>query len=76
MKAQIIGLRVAAIVFAVVALAQLTRLAMQWDVVVADYAIPLWPSAIALVVAGGLSVWMWQLASADVTERGTKPQTP
>ncbi|MBC8022400.1 MAG: hypothetical protein H7Y14_04735 [Burkholderiales bacterium] len=45
----------AVIVFAVVAIVQLTRLILGWDVVVNGVAIPMWASVIALVVAGGLA---------------------
>ncbi len=45
----------AVIVFAVVAIVQLTRLILGWEVVVNGVAIPMWASVIALVVAGGLA---------------------
>ena len=68
MKAQTTGLRVAAIVFALIALAQLLRFVMRLDVVVASNVIPLWPSAVAVIIAGGLSIWLWWLASTNVTQ--------
>lgn len=46
----------AVIVFAVVAIVQLTRLILGWEVVVGGVAIPMWASVIALVVAAGLAV--------------------
>jgi hypothetical protein len=62
MNSQILGLRVAGIVFGLMSLAQLVRLVMRPDVLVAGHPMPLWPSALAMVILGGLSVWMWKLA--------------
>ncbi|HEY2250580.1 MAG TPA: hypothetical protein VGH74_05950 [Planctomycetaceae bacterium] len=59
---QIMGLRVASVVFALVCLAQLLRLALQPEVQVAGYTVPLWPSAVAVIISGGLSCWMWTLS--------------
>jgi hypothetical protein len=47
-------------VFTVVALLQLTRLVLGWEVTVQGFAIPLWASAIAFVVAAGLAVTVWR----------------
>lgn len=62
MNSPIMGLRVAGAVFALMTLAQLARLLIQPQVLVAGYEMPLWPSVLALVVLGGLAWWMWKLA--------------
>ena len=62
MKSQIIGLRVASIVFGLMSLAQLVRFIMRAELLVAGYHLPLWPSALAFVVLGGLSLWLWSLS--------------
>jgi len=62
MKAQITGLRVASVVFGLMALGQLVRLIIRPEVLVAGHLMPLWPSALAFVILGGLSLWMWKLA--------------
>jgi len=62
MKSQVLGLRVASTVFGVMSLAQLARLIMRAEVLVAGHQLPLWPSAIAFVVLGGLSLWLWKLS--------------
>jgi hypothetical protein len=62
MNSQITGLRVASVVFGLMAIAQLGRLLIRPEVVVAGYSMPLWPSVLALVILGGLSLWMWKLA--------------
>ena len=63
MKSSVLGLRVASVVFGLMSLAQLARLLIRPLVLVAGHEIPLWPSALALVVLGGLSLWMWKLAN-------------
>jgi hypothetical protein len=62
MNSQVLGLRVAAAIFAVVGLMQLVRLVTGVEVEVANHAVPLWPNAMALVVAAGLSYWMFKLS--------------
>jgi hypothetical protein len=62
MNSPIIGLRVAGTVFGLMALAQLARLVMRPEVLVAGHVMPLWPSALAFVILAGLSAWMWKLA--------------
>ena len=61
MKSQSLGLRVASIVFGFISLAQLARLIVRPEVLVAGYLLPLWPSALAFVILGGLSLWLWKL---------------
>jgi len=67
MKSQLLGLRVAGILFGLMALAQLGRLVIRPEVLVAGHHIPLWPSALALIVLGGLSVWMWKLSRSFIS---------
>jgi hypothetical protein len=43
-------------------LAQLLRLVIQPEVIVAGHQMPLWPSVLALVILGGLSIWLWKLS--------------
>lgn len=63
MNSQTIGLRVAGTIFGLMGLVQLTRLCIRPEITVAGHVLPLWPSAVAVVVLGGLSVWMWKLSS-------------
>jgi hypothetical protein len=51
---------IAVVVFSLVALAQLLRLVLGWEVTVNGVTIPLWASAIAFVIAGGLAVMLWR----------------
>jgi hypothetical protein len=62
MNSPITGLRVASIVFSLMAIAQLARIVIRPEVLVAGYPMPLWPSVLALFILSGLSGWMWKLA--------------
>jgi hypothetical protein len=49
-------------VFSVVAVLHLLRLFAGWEVVVVGFVVPVWWSAIGLVVAGGLAFMVWREA--------------
>ena len=66
MKSQILGLKVAGTLFGLMAFAQLMRLLINPEVLIAGYKIPLWPSALAMIILGGMSLWMWKLARTPV----------
>jgi len=57
------GLRVASIVFALFAVGHILRLIKHAQVTVGTHHAPMWVSVIALIIAGGLSIWMWRLSS-------------
>ncbi|MGH9754908.1 MAG: hypothetical protein ACREA2_19190 [Blastocatellia bacterium] len=61
MRPQIVGLRVASILFGLMAIAQLARLVTRPEVLVGGSTMPLWPSALAFITLGALSLWMWKL---------------
>ena len=65
MNSQILGLKIAGFVFALMCLAQFLRLIMRPEVLVAGHQVPLWPSALAFAILGALSLWMWKLARAS-----------
>jgi hypothetical protein len=67
MNSQMTGLRVASVVFALMVIAQLVRLVIRPEVLVAGHPMPLWPSVLAFIMLGGLSLWMWTLARAPTT---------
>jgi hypothetical protein len=58
------GLRVAGIVFALFALGHLLRLINHAQVTVGTHHISMGVSVVALIIAAGLSIWMWRLSSA------------
>ena len=59
------GLRVAAIIFGLVFLGHVWRLVRQSLVQIGGHQIPYWVSIVGVIVAGGLSIWMWKLSSRD-----------
>jgi hypothetical protein len=73
MNSQIVGLRVAAIVFALFALGHLVRLLTQSEVIVGVHVVPLWISWPLLVIAGALSFWMWKLSSTVNSDSNSTP---
>ena len=64
MKSQILGLRVASGLFGLMSVAQLARLIIRPEILVAGYQMPLWPSALAFIILAGLSFWLWNLAKS------------
>ncbi len=57
------ALKLSATIFALVALAHVWRLIRHSQIVIGSHDIPLWFSAVALIVAAILSIWMWKLSS-------------
>lgn len=70
-----IGLRTAGTIFGLVCVAQLIRLFSRADVVIAGHDIPLWPSAFAALVTGGLCIWLWRLSGPPEPRGGNRPTT-
>jgi hypothetical protein len=62
MKSQILGLRIASVIFGLISIAHLIRLIIRPEVRVGGYLVPLWPSVPAFLILGGLSLWLWRLA--------------
>jgi hypothetical protein len=52
---------VSGLVFDVITALQLARFLLRWPVTVAGFAVPLWISAVAAIVAGSLAVWAMRL---------------
>ena len=55
----------ASILLAAISLAHLFRILLGIQVTVADTLIPLWMSAVAFVVAGGLAIMLWREAQRN-----------
>jgi hypothetical protein len=51
---------IAAIVFALIAVLQLLRFVLAWPISINGLAVPVWVSAVAFVIAAGLSVMLWR----------------
>ena len=65
MRSQVIGLRVAALLFGLIAVAQVVRLLVRADVQVNGHHLPLWPSGLAAVILGGVCVWLLSLSAGS-----------
>ena len=50
----------ASIIFAIIAVAHLLRLLFGWAVIVGTMDVPMWPSALVVLVFGGLSLMLWK----------------
>ena len=50
----------ACLLLALIALLQLTRVLLGWDVAVNGVTVPLWASVIAAIVTGSLSLLTWR----------------
>jgi len=50
----------AVLLLAVVSVLQLARLLLGWPILINGVAIPVWASAIAFVVAGGIAAMVWR----------------
>ena len=50
----------AVVLFALIAIGHLARLLFGWPVSIAGRTVPMWPSAVGLVVSGLLAVFVWR----------------
>lgn len=62
MNSPAFGLRVASLIFAVIALVHLIRVLAQTQITIGSQPIPVWISVPAVVIAALLSLWMWKLS--------------
>ena len=53
---------IAVAVFSLMAIVHLLRLFLGWGVTVVGFVIPVWWSALGLIVAGGLALMVWREA--------------
>ena len=57
-------LQVSGVFFSLIAIAQLARLALRWPVQVASVNVPLWASAVAVIVTVTMAAWAFRIASS------------
>ena len=55
--------QVSGVFFGLLATVQLARLLFRWPVQVASVSVPLWASALAVVITGALALWAFRMAS-------------
>jgi uncharacterized membrane protein YecN with MAPEG domain len=63
MNSQRTGLRVAAVIFGIVAIGHIARLLAHSKVLVGRFTVPMELSWVALIVSGLLCIWMWRLSA-------------
>ncbi len=51
---------VAVVVFSLIALMQLLRFILRWEITVNGVTVPVWVSGMAFVIVGGLAVMLWR----------------
>ncbi|MEK6530264.1 MAG: hypothetical protein AABZ48_05155 [candidate division NC10 bacterium] len=51
---------IAVVVFALIAVMQLLRFILGWEIAVNGVAVPVWLSGIAFVITAGLAVMLWR----------------
>jgi len=57
------ALRVAGIIFFVVAIMHLLRVILKVEVLIAGYVLPIWLSVLGFIVPLALSLWMFKISS-------------
>jgi hypothetical protein len=57
------GLRIASLIFALIAIVHVIRMVVGLQIQIGAQTIPMWPSAVAAVLFGVLAVWFWRLAN-------------
>ncbi len=62
MKSQILGLKVAGVLFGCLCLAHILRLISGTPLVIGDYHLTAVPSIIAIIFTGCMSAWLWMLS--------------
>ena len=60
MESKRAALNVAGVVFLLVAILHLVRVIFQWEVVIANFTVPLWFSVLGFIVPFLLSLWMFK----------------
>lgn len=65
MQCHQVPLKVAGVIFSILAFLHLLRLFLGWHIVFDTFVVPIWYSAIGLLIAGSLAFWMFKAASYD-----------
>lgn len=65
MTSQSFGLRVAGIIFLLISVAHIVRVATGLQILLGGKTVPMWPSTLAAIVFGVFGVWLWRLANRN-----------
>jgi hypothetical protein len=55
--------QVSGLFFSLLAIVQLTRLVLRWPIQVASVSVPLWASAIAVIITTALATWAFRTST-------------
>jgi hypothetical protein len=58
---------VSGILFSIIALAQLTRTLLGWEVQVDGFTVPVWLSGVAFLITAGLAVWAFRSSGRQLS---------
>ncbi|HTS88762.1 MAG TPA: hypothetical protein VMG41_09750 [Gemmatimonadales bacterium] len=64
-------LRLTCIIFALVAVGHLLRVAVRWPLLIAGRPLPAFASLLVAIVAGALALWAWRLLGEEAKRPGT-----
>lgn len=51
---------IAVVIFALMALVHIFRLAFGWEVTIQGSVVPMWVSVVGIVIIGGLAIMLWR----------------
>jgi protein-S-isoprenylcysteine O-methyltransferase Ste14 len=51
---------IAAVIFVLMALVHIFRLAFGWEIMIERSVVPMWVSVLGVIIAGGLAVMLWR----------------
>jgi hypothetical protein len=66
---------ISSVVFGLMALLHILRLALNWPAQVGEWSVPSWVSWIAVLAAGALSIWALRLLRRERSFSGTDRET-
>lgn len=73
MNSVTLGLRVAGTIFGLMCLAHLGRIALQLQLELCGYEVPLWLNGVGLLITAFLCAWLWRLSFAARTSSAPPP---
>ena len=76
MNSQTVGLRVSSVIFGLFCLFHVVRLCVRAGMTIGSQPIGLTLSVIVIIIAGGLSFWLWKLAGPARTGNKTGAPPP
>ena len=73
MTSQTVGLRISSVIFGLVSLSHVARLWARAEIIIGGYHLGRIPSVIAIIITGGLAIWLAKLAGPWCAETNEPP---